>query len=239
MKTKRTNRSTVIIGTICFSILTACWKGSGKEQEPVSDNIIVNARPEVTHQTAPNENGGERQSDSVCGETCPVDPSSPYWYDPNQDEVTFSDDGHTLLRFPRIKKGGDYVVPATVRYIEERAFQGCRNLKSLTIPQTVLHIEMAPFESCGQLEKLVLHCKLGRLPFRFAGGCSSLHDIFLADEKPPFVEDCNNEEEEHEAFNLNFYSVNTESCTIHVPQGSADLYRSAPVWRMFKHFVEI
>ena len=215
--------STVIIGQAMFSFLSCSQK-------------VVSERngKDATYETQQASVDMTTYEDEVC----PVAPESPYWYDPNQTEVTFSDDGDSLLRFPRIKKGGDYVVPKTVKYIEERAFMGCRNLQSLTVPPNVKHIEMAPFESCEKLEKLVIQCQLGTLPFRFAGGCCSLRDIYLADKEPPFIEECSDEEEEQATFDINFYGINTDSCTIHVPRGSAGLYRSAPVWRMFKHFVE-
>ena len=35
-----------------------------------------------------------------------LDPMSPYWYDKDQTEVTFSEKKDTLYRFPRIKMGG-------------------------------------------------------------------------------------------------------------------------------------
>ncbi|MBO6255202.1 MAG: hypothetical protein J6O49_16400, partial [Bacteroidaceae bacterium] len=51
-----------------------------------------------------------------------LDSMSPYWYDKDQTEVTFSEKKDTLYRFPRIKMGGTYSIPYTVRYIQERAF---------------------------------------------------------------------------------------------------------------------
>lgn len=238
MEANRTSLSVVIIGAISFVMLTACGKGSGEKQVDAPDGITAKAETEFLQETDVVMNSEEWQTDSPVDETCPVDPSSPYWYDPNQEEVEFSEDGDTLFRFPRIRKGGEYVVPQTVRYIDDRAFQGCRNLISLTIPNTVRHIGMAPFENCGNLKILAIRCQLDTLPFRFVGGCSNLYGIYLADKVPPFIEECSDAEEEQAAFELNFYGVSKEKCVIFVPHGSASLYWKAPVWRMFQNILD-
>ena len=228
MKAIHTNNSTIFVSAVLFLAFAACGNVKKQSHTPAIERRTTDVQKDV----------GMSESSSNDDLTHPTDPNSPYWYDPEQEEVEFSEDGDTLYRFPRIRKGGDYIVPKSVDYIFERSFQGCRNLISLTIPNTVKHIDMAPFENCGKLEMLVIQCHLDTLPFRFAGGCSSLHDLFLADKTPPIIEGCGNEEEEQDAFSLYFYGVSTESCLIHVPQGSAQLYRSALVWRLFKHYVE-
>ena len=238
MEVKRTSLSVVIIGAISLAMLTTCGKGKREKQVNTPDGITAKAETDSLQETDVTMNSEEWQTDSPVDELCPVDPSSPYWYDPNQEEVTFSDDKCTLLRFPRIKKGGEYVVPQSVRYIEERAFQGCRNLVALRIPKTVKHIGMAPFENCGKLEILEIRCQLDTLPFRFVGGCSNLRAIYLADKVPPFIEECSDAEEEQAVFDLNFYGVSKEKCVIFVPHGSASLYWKTPVWRMFQHILD-
>lgn len=237
MKLGMSNHSPVLKG-IAVMILAACTGGAGQTQGRLLDNKKEYRQLETSYY-ADNDITDKRVPEDSSGDgRCRLDPNSPYWYDPNQENVDFSELKDTLLRFPRIKMGGDYVVPSSVRCIGERAFQGCRNLKTLTVPETVKQIEMAPFENCGRLERLTLHCQLDTLPFRFAGGCCSLRDIYLANEEPPFIESCDDEEEERAAFELNFYGINTDFCTIHVPRESASLYQNTPIWRLFKKFVE-
>ncbi len=229
MKAIKANNSKIFAGAVFFLLLTACVNGNKLSQAPERESQVAEAKI------------NESMAESILEddeEICPVDPSSPYWYDPKQEEVEFSEEGDTLFRFPRIRKGGEYEVPRSVRYIDERAFQGCRNLVSLTIPNTVKHIEMAPFENCGKLEILKIQCQLDTLPFRFVGGCSKLSAIHLADKVPPFIEECSDAEEEQAAFEMNFYGVSKEKCVIFVPHGSAYLYWKAPVWRLFQHFVD-
>ena len=229
MKTVKISNPKFFVGAVFFLLLTACDNGTKQSQEPAKESQAAEVQ----------KDGGMAESISEEDEEiCPIDPKSPYWYDPNQEEVTFSEDGDTLFRFPRIRKGGVYVVPQSVKCIFERAFQGCRNLTALAIPNTVKYIGMAPFENCGNLEILDIRCQLDTLPFRFVGGCSKLGMIFLADKVPPFIEECSDAEEEQAVFELNFYGVSKEKCYIFVPHGSASLYRKAPVWRMFHHFLD-
>ena len=229
MKAFETYNSKIIVCALSFLLLTACGNGTKLSQTPARENQAAEAQ----------KDGSISESISIEDEEiCPIDPNSPYWYDPKQEEVEFSEDGDTLFRFPRIRKGGVYVVPQSVKYIDERAFQGCRNLVSLTIPNTVKYIGMAPFENCGKLEILKIQCQLDTLPFRFVGGCSNLRAIYLADNVPPFIEECSDAEEEQAVFDLNFYGVSKDKCIIFVSHGSASLYRKAPVWRMFQHIVD-
>lgn len=231
MGVNKTSRSAFIIGVISLVTLTACGIGSVQKRVDCPDETESLQETDIT------VNGEEWQTDSPHDEVCPIDPMSPYWYDIDQAEVIFSEKKDTLYRFPRIKMGGTYSIPYNVRYIEDRAFQGCRNLVSLTIPKTVKHIGMASFENCKKLEILEIQCRLDTLPFRFVGGCSKLSLIYLADEIPPFIEECSNLEEEQAAFEMNFYGVSKEKCLIIVPHGSASLYRKAPVWRLFQNIV--
>ena len=107
------------------------------------------------------------EADSVATDTvAELDPMSPYWYDKDQTEVTFSEKKDTLYRFPRIKMGGTYSIPYTVRYIQERAFLGCKELEEVYVPRSVNHIEMAAFESCHKLEYVYLYASIDTIPFR-------------------------------------------------------------------------
>ena len=106
------------------------------------------------------------EADSLVVDFVGLDPMSPYWYDKDQAEVTFSETKDTLYRFPRIKMGGTYSIPYTVRYIEERAFMGCKELKEVYVPISVNHIEMAAFESCHKLEYVYLYASIDTIPYR-------------------------------------------------------------------------
>ena len=115
------------------------------------------------------------ESDSLAADTVTkLDPMSPYWYDKDQKEVTFSEKKDTLYRFPRIKMGGTYSIPYTVRYIQEKTFLGCKELEEVYVPRSVNHIEMAAFESCHKLECVYLYASIDTIPFRCFNHCDHL-----------------------------------------------------------------
>ena len=171
------------------------------------------------------ENGGNIEPDSAMD----LDPESPYWYDKEQTEVYFSKNKDTLICFPRIKAGGDYTVPSSVRCIAERAFLGCRNLTSVTIPKSVRSIGMAAFESCDQLKRVDIHASIDTMPFRCFTWCKDLKELHLTNKKPPVI---------NEEFELIFGDVDTNTCIIFVPKGAVPRYRKDAEWKRFKRIRE-
>lgn len=165
--------------------------------------------------------------------TTVLDPMSPYWYDPEQTKVTFTEKRDTLLRFPRIKKGGHYVIPSTVRHIFDRAFLGCRELTAVTIPRTVKSIEMAAFDGCPKLKSVYVYAQLDTIPFRFLSGCSSLREIYLNIKIPPVAVEY--EDDEQICYNFFFPCDRAKKIVLHVPKGTAWRYRKARVWRLFSN----
>ena len=144
------------------------------------------------NQSCTNKTGGQQQQsidvDSISDDsTAELDSLSPYWYDKDQTEVIFSDKKDTLYRFPREKMGGTYSVPYTVKYIEERAFMGCKEIEEVYIPQSVEHIEMAAFENCHKLESVYMLASLDTIPFRCFNGCENLTEIHLFNLNPPLI----------------------------------------------------
>lgn len=185
----------------------------------------------TVNQSCTNKMGGQQPQstdfDSVAADsTAELDSLSPYWYDKNQTEVIFSDKKDTLYRFPREKMGGIYSIPYTVKYIEERAFMGCKEIEEVYIPQSVEHIEMAAFENCQKLEYVYMLSPIDTIPFRCFNGCEKLEAIHLVSEKPPFVNE----------FGLD--NINLDNCVLYVPQGSSKKYKQSEVWKGFKHIEE-
>lgn len=166
-----------------------------------------------------------------------MDSLSPYWYDGNQTEVTFSESGDTLLRYPYDVEVDEYVVPASVECIFERAFQGCRNLKKVVVPETVRHIEMAAFDGCEDLKQVFLYARVDTMPYRFMNGCDKLREIHLTNKVPPVVEEY--EEDEMYSFRIVFGSADLDSLVLYVPRDAVQKYKKAYGWRMFKNIVSL
>ena len=166
-----------------------------------------------------------------------MDSLSPYWYDKNQREVTFSESGDTLLRYPHDVEVDEYLVPASVKCIFERAFQGCRNLKKVVVPETVRHIEMAAFNGCEDLRQVFLYAPLDTMPYRLLNGCDNLREIHIASEVPPVVEEY--EEDEMYSFRIVFGNADLDSLVLYVPRDAIQKYKKAYGWRIFKNIVSL
>ena len=165
-----------------------------------------------------------------------LDSLSPYNYDKEQKEVTFSDDSTKLLRFPHDSEIKEYAIPEYVKVIEERAFMGCQSLKKVTIPTSVKEVGMAAFENCHSLEYVYIGAQLDTLPFRCFNYCNMLRDIYLTQATPPVIE---KEEEEKESLLQYFSDLNIDSCNVCVPKGAVSAYRKAYGWRLFKNIKPI
>lgn len=180
-----------------------------------------------TNNTRTKQGQQTTESDSVAIDSVvELDPMSPYWYDKDQTEVAFSEKKDTLYRFPRIKMGGTYSIPYTVRYIQERAFLGCKELEEVYVPKSVNHIEMAAFESCHKLEYVYLYASIDTIPFRCFNHCDHLKELHLGNQKPPYIDE----------FSLD--GVNKDSCVLYVPKGAKGLYRKSEGWKNFKKIEE-
>ena len=186
----------------------------------------------MTNLSCTNKRSGQQEkqpieTDSVAADTVvELDPMSPYRYDKDQTDVSFSEKKDTLYRFPRIKMGETYSIPYSVRYIEERAFLGCKELKEVFVPRSVNHIEMAAFESCHKLEYVYLYALIDTIPFRCFNHCDYLKELHLSNRKPPYIEE----------FGLD--DVNRDSCVLYVPKGAKGLYRNSDGWKEFKTIEE-
>lgn len=87
---------------------------------------------------------------------CGSDVESFYVHDNNQyyksvDGNVYTKDGAVLLSYATGKSDTKFVVPDSVKKIEESAFYGCDNLTSVVIGNGVEHIERYAFYACSSL----------------------------------------------------------------------------------------
>lgn len=71
-----------------------------------------------------------------------------------EDGILFTADGTELVSCPA-GKGGEYVVPATVKKIDASAFASCKNLSKITLPEGLKDIEDYTFYECWGLADVV------------------------------------------------------------------------------------
>ena len=72
----------------------------------------------------------------------------------SEDGVLFDKKKSVLLRFPVFKRCDEYVVPDTVKRIEDNAFEWCCRIKSVIIPEGVSKIGFSAFALCDELTQV-------------------------------------------------------------------------------------
>ena len=107
-------------------------------------------------------------------------------------------------------------IPEGVKTLKLDAFTGCWSLKYVTLPSTLTTIERGVFYECTSLEEIVLPASVHTIGEYSFYHCDRLTDIYNYSPVPqpslPIVQ-------------------NASGVTLHVPQGSADLYRRARYWQ--------
>lgn len=104
-------------------------------------------------------------------------------------------------------------------------FDGCANLKKITIPECVKALPGSAFAGCVSLESLTIPESIQRIEaecFRNSG----IKDIYVASTTVPKA-----------AYNA-FYGLDYDTVVVHVPEGCEELYRAAEEWEYFANIVE-
>lgn len=77
--------------------------------------------------------------------------------------------------------GGNIVIPDEVRYIRERAFEGCSGLISVLIPNSVTNIGSYAFANCDNLKNISLSNSIHEINVGTFSGCLSLESLYIPD----------------------------------------------------------
>lgn len=164
------------------------------------------------------------------------------------DGVLFNADASAILWFP-LAKSGDYSLPASVTTIGENTFFGT-SITSLAIPASVTRIDRgafagsslieislpdnltniseAMFQNCASLSTIRLG-KATQFIGDYAFDGTALSHLYIAASIPPFASS--------DAFINHNISI-FDDCTLHVPEGSASLYRNHSNWGRFTKIEE-
>lgn len=123
------------------------------------------------------------------------------------------------------------VIPRTVKYISTNAFYGRKELTGIVIPDSVIRISGSAFYGCG-LTSITFPASLKTI-YDALGGCGSLTTIICKMSDPTQMTYRNNSSD---YFNLR--SINKDICTLWVPKGTAELYRTTDPWSTMTHIEE-
>ena len=109
----------------------------------------------------------------------------------------------------------------SVTSIGDHAFLQCSSLTSVEIPNSVTSIGSSAFQSCQSLTSVKIGnsvTSIGGLAFE---NCKNLKKLISYAEVPPVC-----------GSNV-FYHVNTQECTLQVPEKSISAYQQADQWKEF------
>ena len=139
-------------------------------------------------------------------------------YTPNNEDhtVTVSDGGEStaeiVIQSSISINGQSYEVTA----IGDCAFQNNELVVKVTIPETIASIGAKAFAGCKNLKSISIYVKT---PINLSGAAAS--------------------RTRGDGGTSVFSGVDTETCVLYVPAGSADAYRSADGWKEFTNIVEM
>ena len=95
----------------------------------------------------------------------------------SEDGVLFNSSKTKLMCYPASKASSAYTVPESVTSIDDAAFYGCSNLKSVVIPNSETNLRESIFQNCTSLESVTLPSSITEIPSDIFGGCTSLTTI--------------------------------------------------------------
>jgi len=117
-------------------------------------------------------------------------------------------------------------IPVGVMGIGRFAFSGCSSLTKVTLGSGLETIWGYTFSDCSSLTSINIPDKVATVGERVFYGCTSLVAIYCTPNEPPV---CNS---------ACFDYVDKSACTLYVPEGTADDYKAANVWKDFLNIVE-
>lgn len=121
----------------------------------------------------------------------------------------------------------DIEIPGSVTTINNMAFVNCRSLTSISIPDNVTSIGEFAFNGCSNLKSLYLPANLKTIGDAAFNCCGSLTRVNAKMKEPVAIEEDT------------FTGLDYDKCELLVPEGSAEAYRQAAVWRNFSHITDI
>ena len=117
------------------------------------------------------------------------------------------------------------VIPNSVMYIINGAFEGCSSLTSITIPNSVTSIGQYAFSACSGLTSVTIPSSVTSIGNRAFDDCSSLTSVTVENPVPVSITS--------DTFS------NRYNATLYVPAGSKADYEAAAYWKEFNKIVEL
>ena len=112
-------------------------------------------------------------------------------------------------------------IPNSVTCIENYAFDACWQLTGINIPNSITSIGEFTFRDCYDLTSIIIPESVTRISQHAFYGCNHINRIDCMATTPPL------------AYNKTFSSSIYTKATLNVPEGCAEKYKAANVWKEF------
>lgn len=137
----------------------------------------------------------------------------------SNDGVLFDKAINTLLCFPAGKIQDKYIIPTTVRTIEDRSFQASQ-VSSIVIPNTATKIGELSF-ACSQLKSINIPKDIQEIGLYAFSYCDYLSEIYYNTNNPISIY--------YEIFDTEHYA----NATLYVPAESVNKFKKTVPWKYF------
>ena len=92
--------------------------------------------------------------------------------------VLLTKDKSRLIRCP-ISKAGTYEVPASVRYLDEAAFEACSKLTAVTLPDGLTELPSFAFYNCSGLSEIKIPSTVSSVGWDAFYGCTGITEVLI------------------------------------------------------------
>ena len=151
--------------------------------------------------------------------------------------------------YPPLQK---VVIPSTVTSIGAWAFSDLKNFKSVTMGENVEQIGDGAFSDCNSLESIVLPDKLSDLGYFMFQSCNNLKSVTIGKNVQRIGSNafigCHRLENIYSHImspaattiytDIFYDGPNFSTCTLHVPNGTKELYLACEPWNQFEIIVD-
>ena len=159
-----------------------------------------------------------------------------------EDGVLFNMAKDTLIQFPG-GKGGEYIVPESVRAIGDASFLECRNLTAVTFPEGLTYLGVVAFNHCTGLTEIVLPNGVTNIRSAFTA-CNGLKSVTIGNAVTEISVAAFSQCTALESFTCHtvtppalvsypFVLTNVAAATLYVPAEAMEAYQAADTWKDF------
>lgn len=167
------------------------------------------------------------QTFGECSSLTSINVSEDNLYYSSENGVLFNKNKSTLLRYPQSKTETTYIIPNSVKTIDDCAFDECNNLASVTIPSSVTSLGSSVFEHCSGLTTISIGRNVTGIPWHGFRDCPNLSEVWCYATTVPTVDP--------DAFEESNYT----NATLYVRSSLLEDFRNAEIWNSFKEYNEI